>query len=250
MKLLLDIGNSRIKWAYDTGDQLQQSGETLHRGRAIDTVLSFVEQLPRTPTDVFAGNVAGAQIGEALSATFERCHRVTVRFATTAIKAGGVVNGYTDVSQLGVDRWAAVVGAYTRYQGAVCVVDAGTAVTIDAVDSGGGHLGGVIAPGLHLMRASLDRNTGDIQRFAQRASSDLAGADFFGHDTASAVWQGTLTAVVTLIDSCLESLQDHSGAVPTLVLTGGDADGLLSALSVTAEHRPLLVLEGLRELSN
>ena len=249
MKLLLDIGNTRIKWAYTSEDHLLHVGEIVHRGHDTERIAEFVEQLPATPTGVFAANVAGTRLGSAVSQAIDRRFGVPVRFAVTKLESGSVRDGYEDIAQLGVDRWAAIVGAYTHFGSAVCIVDAGTAVTVDLVRDGGRHLGGLIVPGLQLMRSSLEQDTEDIERFSKKSSKPAAGAGFPGRNTASAVRQGTMAALVALIDSCVVALKTTSGTEAELVLTGGDATDLLAALNRPAIHKPLLVLEGLKQLS-
>lgn len=249
MKLLLDIGNTRIKWAYTSEDNLLDVGEIVHRGHHTERITEFVEQLPAIPTAVFASNVAGPRLGSAVTQAFDRRFGVPVRFAITQLESGLVRNGYEDIAQLGVDRWAAIVGAYTHFGSAVCIVDAGTAVTVDLVRDGGRHLGGLIVPGLQLMRSSLEQDTEDIERFSKNSSEPASVAGFPGRNTASAVRQGTMAALVALIDSCVVALKMDSDTEAELVLTGGDATDLLAALNRPATHKPLLVLEGLKQLS-
>jgi len=249
VKLLLDIGNTRIKWAYAGDDHLLHVGDIVHRGHDAERIAEFVEQLPEAPSGVFAANVAGTRLGSAVAQAIDRRFGLPVRFAVTDRERGPVRNGYDDIAQLGVDRWAAIVGAYTHFGSAVCIVDAGTAVTVDLVRDGGQHLGGLIVPGLQLMRSSLEQDTGDIERFSKK-SAEQAAASFPGRNTAAAVRQGTMAALVALIDSCVVALQAEAGTQPELVLTGGDASDLLVALHRPAVYKPLLVLEGLKELSD
>jgi type III pantothenate kinase len=170
-----------------------------------------------------------------------------VRFAATQLQAGMVRNGYHDFRQLGVDRWLAIIAAVDQIAGSVCIVDAGTAITIDAVAAGGAHLGGYIIPGLDLMRLSLDEETGDLRRLAGEKFQELpAGLPALGHSTAEAIGGGTLAAVCGLIDRCVGALLCERDAVPALVVTGGNAERLLRHLDMTAHHRPQLVLEGLK----
>jgi len=249
VKLLLDIGNTRIKWAYVDDDRLLHVGEIVHRGHDATRIAEFVEQLPEKPGGVFAANVAGTGLGRAVSQAIDRRFGLPVRFAVTDRECGPVRNGYDDIAQLGVDRWAAIVGAYTHVGSAVCVVDAGTAVTVDLVRDGGQHLGGLIVPGLTVMRESLEQDTGDIGRFSKKSVEQPAVESFPGRNTASAVRQGTMAALVALIDSCVVALKTDTGTEAELVLTGGDASDLLAALIRPAVHKPLLVLEGLKKLA-
>ena len=172
-----------------------------------------------------------------------------VRIAETEAAAAGVRNGYVEPRQLGVDRWLAMLAAFTRYRAAVCVVDAGTALTVDAVAPDGHHLGGMIVPGPVLMRTALVRETGGIGRAADLigcpGAAEGAGHDFWGRDTESCVRLGSVQATVCLVESCMKALARSTEQSGVLVLTGGDAPALLGALAIPAEHRPLLVLEGL-----
>src|SRR6202034_3800599 len=93
--------------------------------------------------------------------------KAEVEFITAAPEFNGLTNGYLDPSLLGADRWLALIGAWTKASGALCVVDAGTAVKVDAVDAKGQHLGGLIAPGIHMMREALMNKTSDIAKEAQ-----------------------------------------------------------------------------------
>ena len=247
--MLLDIGNTRIKWAYAGDDHLLHVGEIVHRGHDAERVAEFVGQLPQPPSGVFAANVAGTRLGSTVAQAIDRRFGLPVRFAATDRECGPVRNGYDDITQLGVDRWAAIVGAYTHFGSAVCIVDAGTAVTVDLVRDGGQHLGGLIVPGLTVMRSSLEQDTGDIERFSKKSAKQVAEASFPGRNTASAVRQGTMAALVALIESCVVALKTEAGTEPELVLTGGDASDLLVALNRAAVYKPLLVLEGLKELS-
>ena len=249
MKLLLDIGNTRLKWAYVADDCLLHVGEIVHRGQDAKQFAEFVERLPEEPVSVFAANVAGTRLGSTVAQAIDKRFGLPVRFAVTDRECGPIRNGYEDISQLGVDRWAAIVGAYTHFGSAVCVVDTGTAVTVDLVDDGGQHLGGLIVPGLTVMRESLEQDTGNIKRFSKKSVEQAAATGFPGRDTASAVRQGTMTALVALIDFCVVALKTDADTEAELVLTGGDAPDLLAALNRPAVHKPLLVLEGLKELS-
>ena len=151
MKLLFDIGNTRIKWAYDTGSELLDPGEVAHRGAAAGDAVSFVTQLRSDIESAWAINVAGEELESALSDAVLKHLGMPLRVAKTTQTCGAVVNGYSAIEQLGADRWAAIVGAWNHYRKDVCVVDAGTAVTIDLVQADGRHQGGFILPGARLM---------------------------------------------------------------------------------------------------
>jgi type III pantothenate kinase len=241
MDLLIDIGNTRIKWAMQDGGSLQDSDAIKHRmdGAAIGTMLNRIN---RAPDRIMAANVAGDRLGALVDAAVRERWNLPVSFATTQPRVGTIRNGYKDFRQLGVDRWLAIIAAADQFSDPVCIVDAGTAITIDVVAAAGAHLGGYIIPGLDLMRRSLGDETGDLRR--------LTGDDrpvwqlTLGTGTAEAIVGGALAAVCSLIDRSINILRDGD-QVPKLVITGGDAERLIPYLDVTTHHRPQLVLEGL-----
>jgi len=248
MKLLIDIGNTRIKWAFEQDGQLVAPGELIHRGMDADPALEFVDRLESVPDSAVAINVAGQQLGTAIAAVLLRRHACQLQFLKTTAQAGEVTNGYLAIDQLGADRWAALVAAWYIGQEAVCVVDAGSALTIDLVASDGNHYGGIIVPGISLLRSALLADTSDIAEFVARTRELPDESGWFGRDTASAVERGSLFATVSLIEAAVADFPEP-GVTPKLYLTGGDAPLLLGHLATMAEYRPDLVLEGLGRLA-
>ena len=151
--------------------------------------------------------------------------------------------------QLGVDRWSAIVGAWQRYRSALCIIDAGSALTIDLLSSKGQHFGGIILPGLGLMQSVLIKDTSDISYFFDQSSSFSSSNDWYGKSTASAVSKGCLFSITKTIESAVNKFSE-SVEKPKIVMTGGDAHLLLDNLPIKVEHLPFLVLEGLSLLSN
>jgi len=247
MKLLLDIGNSRIKWTYQAGPDLVEYGSVGHAGQPPEAAARFVDRLPHAPTAVGAVNVAGAELGGAVSAKIRRLFDVQVDTVSVAASWGPLRNGYTDFRQLGADRWAAMVGAWCRHSGAgsLLVVDAGTALTVDAVAADGQHRGGLIVPGLSLMQSTLGQATSDVARFADATPrGESAGDGWLGTSTREATASGARVALCALVQHSVRELEQPV----RVVLTGGDAAELAAGLPDATEVRPLLVLEGLQQL--
>jgi type III pantothenate kinase len=157
-----------------------------------------------------------------------------------------VRSGYANPAQIGVDRWVALIGARSVTTHACCVVSVGTAMTIDALDGQGQHLGGVIVPGPDLMVASLFANTHGI---AQRAQQGSTRAGLFADNTLGAVRQGSLHALAALIERSVVTMQEQLQHAPELLMTGGGVEALHPALGCPYREIPDLVLRGLAVLA-
>ena len=248
MNLLIDIGNSRIKWACDDGKQLLYPDSVLHRGAERDAVAEFMGKLRQSPAAAVAVNVAGPALGAAVAAALKQKFGIGLKFVITTESCGDVTNGYSAAEQLGADRWAAIVAAWNICRRPACVIDAGTAVTLDIIGEHGRHQGGMIVPGLRLMQKALDTETSDIKGFSQRSVGTSPGLGWVGHDTRSAVERGVLFMLYATVEAAVNRLS-AAGSAPAVMLTGGDAELLAPLLACPAEHYPLLVLEGVRYLA-
>jgi type III pantothenate kinase len=162
---------------------------------------------------------------------------------TATAQFDGLTNGYLDPTLLGADRWLALIGAWTKVKSALCVVDAGTAVKVDSVDANGQHLGGLIAPGIHMMREALMHKTSDIAKAANQSSPSLAGV--LANNTVAAVSRGAVFALAGMADRAAEVIEQNSGTTPKLLITGGDATIIAGAMRSHGETVPDLVLQGL-----
>ncbi len=240
--LLFDVGNTRIKWGLAVDGELRRTGSLSHARLAEQGPGALTSRLPADVDSVTACNVAGASFATRLSALIGlHCER-DVHYVRSAARGWGVTSSYRQPRRMGVDRWVAMIAARHAAKGPLCVVDAGTAVTIDALDGDGRHLGGQILPGLRLMMAALYTDTSDLPEVRRAPAGDAA--DGFASSTGSAIWHGALAAVCGAIERAVRKLGGR-GRRPKLVLTGGDASRILAAIDVPADHRPNLVLEGL-----
>ena len=245
MTLLVDIGNSRVKWARLTGGTLGEQRAAEHAGwSSSDWRAALLAD--GGAGRVVAASVAGGASLEALDAAVREATGRGVERITTQRTAVGVVNGYADPSLLGVDRWLAAIGAYRRVRGPCVVADLGTAATIDVVDGGGRHRGGFIVPGPRLMVAALLSSTSDLASF--RATSPPGGGASFADNTRDAIERGCRVALAAWVERCLADAARLVGASPRLLVTGGASAEVLPDLRVAAEQVPDLVLRGLAEV--
>jgi type III pantothenate kinase len=245
MTVLVDIGNTRIKWATLEAGALASRGSAVHRD-ALDTALAtFAAALPKAPGRVIAANVAGEAVAARLAKLVAARPGASLELVATTAERFGVRCAYRDPSRLGVDRWVTVLAAYHAAHSAACVIDAGTAVTFDAVDAAGAHLGGLIFPGAALLAAALDKNTSNIGATVPLGHVPR-GLELLGKNTAAAVGNAAWLALAAALDRATATVTRAVGAAPVVYLTGGDAAALTPWLETRVEPRADLVLEGLK----
>ena len=245
--LLIDVGNTRLKWGVLDDGAIRRTGHISQEKIREQGLSVLTTRLPRRVDAVFGCNVAGTSFATRLSGVVGMHCNGDVRFARSEKRGWGVTNSYRQPRRLGVDRWVAMVGAWAEVQSACLIVDAGTAVTLDAIDNTGTHLGGQIIPGVETMLESLSSATSDIPLVKSPASRAKSGLQIFGRNTAAAVREGAQNAVVAAIERAARVMQSE-GHDATIVLTGGGASRILGALEDATLHRPNLVLLGLAHM--
>ena len=248
MNLVVDAGNSRLKWAFAEGDTLHGHGECALRNDPDGAVRALLAAVTAPVARMLVANVAGPWIGGALERSASRLARRPAEFVRTRARCAGLECLYADPSQLGVDRWLAVLAAHCEGLGPAVIVDAGTAATVDALTGDGRHLGGWIVPGVEMMAASLYRETSDIPR-TQSEALPGRGADAFGRSTVDGVWFGARWALAGAVERAVSELADEAGSAPAVVLTGGGAPHVAPCLDQVVIRRPYLVLEGLARVA-
>lgn len=231
MILECDIGNSRCKWRL--GDS-SRSGVFDYRKEGF----SHFENL-ESVTEVKACAVAGVEIVAEFETVIASLFGCQLRLAKTAADCGGVHCAYENVSGLGVDRWSAMIAAFQKADGAVLVVDGGSALTIDLVDDSGQHLGGYIIPGHKMMCDALLKETAAVRFDGASEQSE------FGKSTQQCVTAGVMTALVGAVQLSIQQATALVGNDFSVVLTGGNADLLAPFLGGRVEVMPELVLDGL-----
>ncbi len=241
MDLLVDLGNSRLKWARSAPGKWT-TGAALHAQQDMAALLDGAWGRIEKPTRVVMASVAADATREVLT---DWCRRrwslapVTIRAQTEQL---GVKHCYAQPETFGADRWAALIAVRGMTPANACVVDCGTAVTVDALAANGEFRGGAIFPGLRLLRESLLRGTGGIRAAEGRSDSAL------GCSTPDAVAGGTqhglIGAVALLVAEQIAAL----GGEAEVFLTGGDAPLLRSHLKPPVREVPDLVLKGLARI--
>ncbi len=246
VKLLIDIGNSRIKWClYDNAQKLFAASGAMHIDITAQQNLFSAAwgSLASCPEKVLVSNVSGQQIAESLNAWVQKQWQIETQFVHTEAASYGVRNAYDDYNQLGVDRWLAIIAAWHRYRDnkrAICVVDCGTATTIDGISESGQHLGGFIFPGYTMMQEALVSKTSAID-----AVTNTVPSDNFSNATVQAVSNGCYLATLATIDRVVASMKQQYGGDLLCVITGGVAELVHNQLATAFDHEPDLVLHGL-----
>ena len=242
MDLLVDIGNTNLKWAVANAGSSGEMGSVRHHGGLPIDLLAAWERLG-APKRVLVGNVAGEKMASAVQSACGSYWDRNPVFASTEPDSYGVTIAYERPERLGVDRWLALIAAHRLCDGPVLVVDAGTAVTYDLLLGDGRHLGGLILPGIEMMRDGLLVAT-HIPRVEPEELAEPWAAD-----TGAAIAAGSIQGPAALVERLLDRLADLVGVEPMLILTGGDAARLLPAIRRNAREEPDLVLQGLALLA-
>jgi len=243
MILLLDIGNTRIKWGALIRGELQAGGVQQRGANDVAKVLAAVKQHHYRPTRVMVSNVAQDEYRALLTSEMAGHWGCEAEFAVTQAAAFGVVNGYDEPQRLGVDRWLALIAARKMVDGALCVVDCGTALTIDLLDSSGAHLGGLIVPGVTLMQEALVNNTEGLSVVTEWQAK--GEGLLMARNTADAISGGAHYSLAALVDRVALDARVLLGENPSVVLTGGGASALKTHLQCESQLEPHLVLQGL-----
>jgi type III pantothenate kinase len=248
--LLVDVGNSRIKWARCEGGRLGRSHAAVHRGWGLADYRRGLFHSRTAPARALVSSVAGTAVNRAIAAAARRAG-VAMEFVRVPRHAGAVTVGYVEPWRLGVDRFVAAVGAHALFPHLpLCVVGVGTAMTVDLIGTDGRHRGGVIIPAPALMIQTLLERTHGIRRRARGGAGESAG--LFSRSTRAGVVQGARYAAAALIDRAVQEARFLVGRRPLVVIHGGEEptvrplvqsacvgvrDLVLRGLSVLAESR-------------
>lgn len=244
-KIFFDIGNSYVKWAtLIDGDYqyfksmkmeflLYEGFKALHLSANID--------------EVYFSSVGQAeQIDDFKSFIHEELNILPIQL-TSQKSCCGLQSGYEDFSSLGDDRWLAMLGTVEGYTKPVIVIDAGTALTIDAiVDSK--HQGGFIVPGLNTMRKSLfveTANLKDVAKHENDNNQENRSHNLLAVETTAAIMGGTLYMAAAFVNRVILDLNHQLQTQFKVVVTGGEAKQLTTLLDSDYDYIPDLVLQGM-----
>lgn len=230
MRLEFDIGNTNHKWRLLDQDKVLNRGSFANDGEGLlglqtegvsEIWLSCVGKPTYVNRIVDWASALGCDVQQA---------RVTAQ-------ANGVRCAYREPQRLGVDRWLVVLGAYARF-GASCIVDIGSAMTVDVVDGQGQHLGGYIVPGYQLLLNALFNDTDKVRWLESEVTGELS----LGQDTANAVSAGAKLMLLGFVEQALARLP--AGQMQ-IVFTGGGSELLREHFADKGIWLDDLVFDGL-----
>lgn len=244
MDLLIDSGNSRLKWAYCQDGRLSGYGAAARDGGVPAEAQTAWRAGPR-PTRIIVANVAGREFAQQLDRWVRWQWQLAAEYIRVIPHEGGIQLVYSEPERIGVDRWLALLAARRCAEGTVAVIDAGTALTLDVVSREGRHQGGIIIPGIQLMAEALWRKSAGIQAGIQNAKIAVDDG-VLGADTRSCIEKGALYAVVGAIEHTLARLSVTMGTRLSVIICGGNAVQVMAELQVECQHVPDLVLRGMQ----
>jgi type III pantothenate kinase len=234
--LLIDAGNTRVKWGVIQNDSWIAEGALEHH--EIDQLRGVVARYPGLQ-QVRGANVAGKEVAAEIEAAL--CDLAPpAQWLSASISLCGVRNSYANPAQLGADRWAALIGAHTLHPGATLVVTAGTATTIDLLDRDGCFQGGLILPGEALMLRSLASNTAQLPL----ATGEFSAAP---RSTVDAIVSGCRHAQAGAVERMFRQIESEPEAI--CLLGGGGASTLEPLLTIPFRRVDNLVLKGLAAIA-
>ncbi len=243
--LLIDAGNSRVKWATVESGAGIKIGAWVQYGalnNAHITPQMFAEIA--APNRVLLSNVAGEKVAQGLLAACEKWP-CKVELIAAQRQQCGVHNVYQEPAQLGSDRWVALIAAWQQEGRACLVVNCGTATTVDALSMEGNFMGGLILPGIEIMQRSLAHS-------AVQLIESAGSLHAFPRNTADAIYSGAMRATLGAIQQQFELLKKRvgdetkNGQPPRCLLSGGAAHHLQPHLTLPTMFVPDLVLRGLQ----
>lgn len=247
MLLTIDAGNTRTKWAI-----FDRNGKITRHGACWNNQLSDIDLSPESLDyeRVIISNVAGQSHALKLESILTN-HHLPITWVSASRETCNVRNGYMKAETLGTDRWTALIAAWHIQQAPCVVVNAGTAVTIDALSIDGKNhqqgefLGGMILPGISLMLTSLGQNTAQLPKpDSEHALDANIYLDIFAKSTTQAINAGVLNAISGAIAQMSKALATTCGQNPYIILSGGDAPVIQSCL-INAVKNPSVIIDHL-----
>jgi type III pantothenate kinase len=246
MNLLVDIGNSYFKWCFTNGVKIDDAQSFQYSKDNLDSLLTSTILTDKefiVIEDVFVCSVASPATKSIFTIWLKiNCSKDPI-FVESSTETLGVQNAYKIASNLGNDRWLSLIYVHHFYKTDVCVIDCGTAITIDVILESGQHEGGLIAPGYMAQISALQLKTGIIDNhnlINQKKNPILQ------KDTDLCVEQGCRLMTLGFIKDVVNQLIKQYGDTLQVVITGGDSKNLAPDLPKDWDYQQDLLFKGLQ----
>lgn len=237
MNLLVDFGNTRLKWALWRDGKRVMGGVFAHRDTTLEAALGANWRSLQKPSAIYVASVVNLGMERELEEVMQLYFGKKPFFVRTPASALGVTNAYPQPEKLGVDRFLGMCALHAAMPRAQILVSCGTALTLDALSADGRHLGGLIAPSPSVMRRALN--------FATARVGDASGVLVeIADNTIDAAYSGCVLSAVALIERFQRQIAQQLGDDIALVADGGGVEEWLH-LFPSAERGRDLVLRGL-----
>jgi len=238
--LLVDAGNSRLKWRWIKTDTSEHGSCA---NSELENSLPVSWRRREVPGRILVSAVSGHRFRPEFSRAVLDLWGIEVEFAQVAEAGFGLYNRYRDPAQLGVDRWLALIAAHATHPGCVVVVDAGTVITCDLILPGGDYPGGMLMPGLTTLEENFRARVPHLEVSGRDA------VNFPANNTSDAIALGIRTATLAGIGQFIDNAAALAGEPPALLLTGGDGAWLADNGFPAAVVYENLVLDGLKTVA-
>lgn len=238
MILLLDLGNSRLKWAFADTD-LRADGNLPWQSSTLDgDLLAHWQQRP-APQRVLVASVTTAERCARVDATLAELGWPQAEWLRSPKHCGDLTSAYDQPDKMGIDRFLAMLAAFDAGRAPCVIASCGTALTLDALAADGRHLGGQIVPGVDTMLLALRQQAPGLPD--AQAGQRVA----FARNTVDAMHSGAWHAVAAAVEHFQALAASELQQKPRMLLCGGHAAEIGKLLCVDAEQFPQAVLRGL-----
>lgn len=246
MNLLIDVGNSSVKYLYHHNETLSD----ISRVNSVELNEHYFNQHWWEVKKIIVASVGKTQILTTIM-QWAASQKISCYQVKTELQRFSIAIGYQIAEQFGVDRWLALLGAASLFPNRCClIIDAGTATTVDLLTATGKHLGGWIIPGLDIMTTSLTLNTSNIQLTTNKEAINKEATLSFAMNTNDNVINGCLAATVGAIELAIDNAVKKTAQLDHIILTGGNANLLSAQLKADVTPCEKLVFFGLARYLN
>ena len=244
MKLLIDIGNSNIAIGLWHNSRLSSVKTMI----SDDLFNILKEKYKKDVSEILITSVINNQENKLIKVKLKKMFKCKITQIKSSSRLLGVTNGYDKPTQLGDDRWVAIVASYHQYKKPLVIIDCGTAISIDCVNDSGRHLGGYILSGFDAYSKSFfnAERLKNIRLRENKTNKKL----LYAKSTGEAMLSGYTLMIASAIEKIYSRMKSSTKVQPQLIISGGYAKQILSNLTIKCKYEKNLVLKCLGSISD